>query len=1846
MVLNAELYSYDSATGTITIPANRITGNITITAVGEKIQYYVVGTDKLCGVDWIIDAPNKLTEQGNGMYTITYERVAAGAYEIKVQDTAGNWYSGSVSENNYVIYTDRLSDVVITFDANNNVITYSTSASVVSVTHTGENVTMSGAASVTAGESYSATLTAANGYVLPASVLITVDGVRIESGYTYDRNTGAITIDGSAVNGNIEIAASGVGVYSATYSGTNATVTGSDTVYSDTDLVVSVAPNSGYIMPAVVVVKVGDTTLTEGQYTFDRVAGTVTIPAEYLTGNVQVSATGDVVAYYIVGDESLTGQTDWAMSEANRMTPNGDGTYSITYPNIWGDTDGHYEIKVRGNDGTWYSGSNDANNDSNYWLVFDYLGNLTITFTPNNTQGIITYEIPPLEFDVTFTGSDVTFSGNSKATTKEAYSATLTPKAGFMLPENISVTIGGVELTSGYTYDRNTGKVTIDKNQLTGKVEIKADAIEKVYIVAGSDGLCGSSWDPSDTKNQMTLNDDGTYSIIYDYVEAGNHLFKVTMNGDWLWPSENYALNLTGLSRVTIHYNPTTGEGWVDVQSVSPKEKYDRMNVIPLPSDSVFYADVALVDYLNNNRVMGNAAEGYYTDNQGEWLGQEDAVYSYLNNLISEQVMNAGYSYPLFFGPLHFVKSRYSKVVGSDAWLSLGNWSTAANVAFGTSSGGTNVSGVVQGLVGNRLDANGNLIDPVNGTPLLYFNKTAAQNWTNNGHRVMAYYDNLKFPFKKTYDAATRVTTYSYDSATDYAVYYDYENNQLYASNTFVEDQKGNKGFYPLNEPDDRDNEVNNGFGAKFSIDFTVGDKGVLANGEPVTFEFTGDDDVWVFIDGVLVLDMGGAHAKANGKIDFSTLTATVANAASVTDSYMVKFDTTYEASSFRGKNYNNYLYNNDIEERAVLATSTKTKSFADLGLDFDYDQVHTMTVFYMERGMFESNFSMEFTMVPVPSGLTVSKNLNDKDINAGLLNAVSNTKDFNFYMYATSPSNTSVVFTNYTITDKYTGKATLMNANGTTSGRTYEAYINGVTNHAYAHSFFTSAGEDAFIPGTSFSIAETTNGIFKYDATSWAVYDAQNGYSLVTGSSGKTAAFTMGSAGSTKAYSYAVSFTNTMQLGNLSITKIFDDAMLASNAFKFRVYLDLDGEGTNFVDALYPGLVYTIDGKSYTSTDGTVSVTGGKTAVITGIPAGATYRIEEVISDDDAWYQSEAVNTTGTIENNGTAAASFTNVTKTSSADKVIFVEAGTATDYTIVLNGKTVTVSEIVPVTGLNVDIDGTKLTVTGADANQAYTAAYTGRYPDGSIVSGTLTVYTFAATHKTYVFDFGLASDLAATTVKGDGLFQGGNFFNDHIEGTTAMLNTLVGNGNVQTTISSESAWIYADGKSAPVRFQPVAFMSRVENYTYTVQIIAPGASFDPNDPNDPETGCTITGTIKVMPANSVYYEDNFNVSGDDSTEKIIFGGGAKGQSEAPNMMQSNEQFTNYGYDGCYNSGYQYNGYLYSGGNAVTLENMQYAYFTFTGDGFDLISRTADDTAGIALYVFAGKHDASHIDYLTNLKSKDTPAEMVFVNNYYNNGNLYQVPVIKVDMNTAVKERDEDDNPISYWCYGEYTVYIQCLSTYYASKVQIDGVRIYNPMSDDTSKYPMSNTSQYPLLSERNTHVDELRVLYKNDYVSLAGNSPTYGIFVGTGKQSVIESIIENMDADKYTTADDLESIFKSGPNNEMYLPESFGIRLRYTVSSKETFTMQIGMKAIGSAKTVAIYARVKNTGSYVKVGSINIASTTDMYYDLSAMLKDYSAAGSSYDLVLISESPDTTNQFVSLTTVKYSGLTLTS
>ena len=112
------------------------------------------------------------------------------------------------------------------------------------------------------------------------------------------------------------------------------------------------------------------------------------------------------------------------------------------------------------------------------------------------------------------------------------------------------------------------------------------------------------------------------------------------------------------------------------------------------------------------------------------------------------------------------------------------------------------------------------------------------------------------------------------------------------------------------------------------------------------------------------------------------------------------------------------------------------------------------------------------------------------------------------------------------------------------------------------------------------------------------------------------------------------------------------------------------------------------------------------------------------------------------------------------------------------------------------------------------------------------------------------------------------------------------------------------------------------------------------------------------------------------------------------------------------------------------------------------------------------------------------------MVFVDTYYSAGDLHQVPVVSVRLQN----------------YGQYTVYIQALRTSSdkLNDVTVDGIRIYNPLGTNAT---------YPLATEQNASIDELRVLFKNEIVSLAGNGSN-GVFMGMGNPNAVEDALENL------------------------------------------------------------------------------------------------------------------------------------
>lgn len=1244
---------------------------------------------------------------------------------------------------------------------------------------------------------------------------------------------------------------------------------------------------------------------------------------------------------------------------------------------------------------------------------------------------------------------------------------------------------------------------------------------------------------------------------------------------------------------------------------------------------SYFNVNATLVDYFNNGRVEQPKNTLY---NEGNMTGEKNAPYAKLNQWLSnlpgyalngvDSTDNVNAPVPLYFGDLLHTSQAGGN--GNLSWYWKG-----ANVAFGPNKE-TASKDVAQGIVGKNLD-DGNLITSYtneNGDPVKvpFFNEDAYPNQS----KYMRFYNNLQFPFTKTTNDKG-VSTYSFDSAKN-TVYYDYDNKKIVRKDDLkIHDaSKDNSiGYFPFNstDPDQsaKDN-LNYGFGTQFTIPFTVTETGKNVDGSEMEFNFTGDDDVWVYIDGALVLDMGGAHNKAEGKINFAKQEATIRTGTSnakLGNSLTVGGRTPAEPNGNTTVKFENIMVKKSGSEPVTLDKYMKKSG-----------TVHELKMYYMERGMWNSNMSISYSFVPLPSGLTLSKTLDTTDVNAGLKNAVQGLDNFDFKIQKknlkTDEANYSDVENlGYTLYDY--------------DDRTFPGQEAKDSTATFSSSYFASDfintkdknNSSAFYAGTGFQITESIpqGTKLQYDTskTRWGVYDSITSRAAIEEGKGAVATFNMGDDTSSEmdVVNRYVNFVNTPKVGSLSVAKKYEGYAPENETFGFTVLVDLTGH--DYYDSYK--LEYTGTQNGTTDENGHFTLKVGDTVTFAGIPAGATYKVvEDAPGADDTWVQDTAKCTklTGTIVANTTSAAVVTNKTKTTVKDYVIYAEAGKTVTYAP--DGVTIT-DLTAPITGdkditTNVNKDG-KGEFTPTSSNKKYDVNYEGTTTDKGNFAGKITVLTYEATNKVYVFDYGLESNIADTTT-GDGLFQGGIFYNEKATGTmatTAKLGEITpAQENSQTTISGSNIEIDKDGKAASaVTFKPIAFMDKAENYKYTANIAKVSTELDDTNP---ETGTTVHGTIKTMPANVVYYEDNFNASNntDDSSVKIVYTNSKP--TNDPTYSQSNDQSENYGHDKAYNGDLEE-----SGNSATEMNNGDGAYFTFTGDGFDIVSRTNENTAGLIAYVYNGKKDAEYFRNPEVFKAgtKDL-VKSIPVDTFYGNGDLYQVPVIS----TTLQQR------------GTYTVYLKALKTYTGqSVIYIDGVRIYNPLADKSAY----------LETEKNTKVQELRgmLLGSSPSINLVTPDGNNGFLIDGGSTAVEQYLPEKPEIGAYLGAETLADVMKAGPNNELYLPIDNGVAFKVSTPVGDAdWTLQVGAKSVSADtstesdavvadKAFTVYVKpddVKET-KYQEVKNYTINTSTDMYYDinLKEVIKAQGWTADSYDVIVLNTTVDYNNyDIISLTNIK--------
>ena len=1234
---------------------------------------------------------------------------------------------------------------------------------------------------------------------------------------------------------------------------------------------------------------------------------------------------------------------------------------------------------------------------------------------------------------------------------------------------------------------------------------------------------------------------------------------------------------------------------------------------------SYFNVNATLVDYFNNGRVEQPKNTLY---NEGNMTGEKNAPYAKLNQWLSnlpgyalngvDSTDNVNAPVPLYFGDLLHTSQAGGN--GNLSWYWKG-----ANVAFGPNKE-TASKDVAQGIVGKNLD-DGNLITSYtneNGDPVKvpFFNEDAYPNQS----KYMRFYNNLQFPFTKTTNDKG-VSTYSFDSAKN-TVYYDYDNKKIVRKDDLkIHDaSKDNSiGYFPFNstDPDQsaKDN-LNYGFGTQFTIPFTVTETGKNVDGSEMEFNFTGDDDVWVYIDGALVLDMGGAHNKAEGKINFAKQEATIRTGTSnakLGNSLTVGGRTPAEPNGNTTVKFENIMVKKSGSEPVTLDKYMKKSG-----------TVHELKMYYMERGMWNSNMSISYSFVPLPSGLTLSKTLDTTDVNAGLKNAVQGLDNFDFKIQKknlkTDEANYSDVENlGYTLYDY--------------DDRTFPGQEAKDSTATFSSSYFASDfintkdknNSSAFYAGTGFQITESIpqGTKLQYDTskTRWGVYDSITSRAAIEGGKGAVATFNMGDDTSSEmdVVNRYVNFVNTPKVGSLSVAKKYEGYAPENETFGFTVLVDLTGH--DYYDSYK--LEYTGTQNGTTDENGHFTLKVGDTVTFAGIPAGATYKVvEDSPQAGDTWVQETTSDVTGKIEADVISAAVVTNKTKTTVKDYVIYAEAGKTVTYAP--DGVTITelTAQTTGDTVINTNVKGGKGEFTPESPNEKYVVNYTGTTTNNGNFTGTITVYTYKATDKVYVFDYGLESNIADATT-GDGLFQDDTFYNDKakdtVDDTTAKLDQITSEASDiddrQTEITGNQNAINRDGSAeGEVTFKPIAFMDKVEKYTYTANITKVDTEF--NSAN-PETGTTVHGTIKTMPANVVYYEDNFNekANSSNSAVKIIYSENNTSKDGTDvKLEQSNDQSEQYGHDNAYA-----NGDKYSSGSSTKMEKSATATFTFKGTGFDIISRTNTETGTIGVKVYKGE------------KASGEPIRNIPLITYYDDGDLYQVPVIH--------ETDFD--------YGTYTVVVE-VKSYNPDGIvfYLDGVRIYEPLDDQeyTDEEGTTYDSDNYLESEVDAHIYEIRPMIIGNTVDgktanhamLMQYTPGGNVVLSAGGNTVVETLNGIVPEGATETTDDFERYWKWGPNNELYLEPGnavgFLIPADIYDSTKPYATFQIGAKAT-SNKAVTLKTILPD-GTEAKDSTITVNSATDMYYKINVTDEMKTKDGKYYQVVIA----NTDGGMVSLTNIK--------
>lgn len=500
----------------------------------------------------------------------------------------------------------------------------------------------------------------------------------------------------------------------------------------------------------------------------------------------------------------------------------------------------------------------------------------------------------------------------------------------------------------------------------------------------------------------------------------------------------------------------TGGEGvnrdgyWGEKASVRDAESGKNATVVDIDNSGTFtqqkdtkYITSTLYDYYTDYELNGLNRDTYSwvtTSSQRGYVTFEQ----FNRALSSAYTANGNVKYPLYTG--HFQKSGWGDPFATvAAGMGLYGWGAEGSSNYNifmavnnsalddNGNGSSDYNRTFQGLVESKTSDG-----TANGLPLLrtknsntnasvdpHFDKDFLQGKNAFNTVLGKVYEDVSFPLKQKAVFAQDPNNPSDNDPESKAEYwyYDSSKSSLYLKQNqtdgkyYLESPKGSDGnpttdsksqnisspnntngtygFFPFNQTVSTvgASQYNYGFGAKLQFDFTLTEDGKVVVGKdtsgrnievPIKFFFSGDDDVWVYIDGELMLDVGGAHGKASGLLEFganNTVTPYVSSNKNTDSNDTMVYKGYGSGETTKTVNYNGQPIT--FNKKSITKTLKKQST-------------HTLTMFYMERGMWESNMAVAFNF-PDHNELQVEKQVDVSDVNPLFQESFKNQKIFTF---------------------------------------------------------------------------------------------------------------------------------------------------------------------------------------------------------------------------------------------------------------------------------------------------------------------------------------------------------------------------------------------------------------------------------------------------------------------------------------------------------------------------------------------------------------------------------------------------------------------------------------------------------------------------------------------------------------------------------------------------------------------------------------------------------------------------------------------------------------------------------